>query len=142
MAEKSLWSYLRKGMRGKWSHATRHEDSVSIGVADVSYYHRGNSWVELKEVKHLPKRPSTGISLGQWHNNGGAQRYFLTKRMGWLFIRVNNPVRTYLLFEWTNLPPWEKEKRWTWDEMKSNAYYIWTNRIDFETLDEFLGDPE
>lgn len=142
MAETSLWAYLKKGMKGKWSHARRHEDSVSTGVSDVSYYHRGNSWIELKEVKQLPKRATTGISLGQWHENSGAQRHFLIKRKGHLLIRVNYPKRTYLLYSHLLLPPWEKEKRWTWTEFQTNASYIWTNRIDFEVLSIILGDPE
>ena len=142
MAEKSLWAYLKKGMKGRWAHANRHEDSASIGIADVSYYHVGNSWIELKEVKALPKRPGTGIGLGQWHNNGGAQRHFLIKRKGWLLIRVNYPKRTYLLYTYDNLPPWEKDRRWCWAGMQSNACYIWTNRIDFETLSILLKDPE
>ncbi len=142
MAEKSLWAYLKKGMRGKWTHVRRHEDSVGTGVSDVSYYHRGNSWLELKEVKQLPKRATTGISLGQWHNNGGAQRYFLQQRKGWLLIRVNYPKRMYLLYDSYYLPPWQKDKRWDWEEMIEKAYYVWSNRIDFETLSDFLGDPE
>jgi hypothetical protein len=141
MAETSLWAYLKKGMKGRWAHANRHEDSASIGIADVSYYHVGNSWIELKEVKQLPKRPSTGISLGQWHNNGGAQRHFLIKRKGWLLIRVNYPRRTYLLFREPGLPPWEKELRWTWDEMYGSAVYVWYNRIDFDMLSALLKEP-
>ena len=142
MAEKSLWGYLRDNMKGRWAHARRHEDSIGLGVPDVSYYHRGNSWIELKEVKQLPARDTTGISLGQWHMNGGAQRHFLVMRKGWLLVRVNRPVRTYLLYHWKYLPPWEKEKRWTWDQFQSHAHYIWTQRIDFDILQYFLGDPE
>jgi len=141
VAEKSLWSYLRKGMKGKWSHARRHEDLIGAGVPDVSYYHYGNSWIELKEVKQLPKRPTTGISLGQWHMNGGAQRHFLMKRKGWLFIRVNRPKRMYLILDYANLPPWERPY-WTWIELSAHALYIWTNRVDFETLAMLLKEPE
>jgi len=73
MGEKTLWSYVRKGMRPYWDHATRHENLVAIGTPDVSYYHFGNNWIELKNVKALPKRATTGINLGQWHKNDGAQ---------------------------------------------------------------------
>ena len=138
MAEKSLWAYIKRGMKGKWEHATRHEDMVGAGVADVSYYLFGNSWIELKEVKELPKRKSTGVNLGQWHKEG-TQRHFLQKRRGWLLIRVNKPLRFYLLFAHRNLPPWEKDKRWTWQDLRNNAYYIWPNRIDFEMLRQILA---
>lgn len=142
MAEKSLWSYLRKGMMGKWEHARRHEDSISLGTSDVSYYHAGNSWIELKEVKKLPARAATGISLGQWHENDGAQRHFLIKRKGWLFVRVNYPQRMYLLFDHKHLPPWEKNKRLNWIEFSRSCYFIWHNRIDFEQLANILERPE
>lgn len=142
MAEKSLWAYLRKGMKGKWAHATRHEDLLGVGIADASFYHHGNSWMELKEVQKLPARETTGISLGQWHENGGAQRHFLIKRKGWLMIRVNRPKRFYLLFSHHSLPPWRKDARWTWREFKDNAYYIWPNRIYFDTLESILGKSE
>ena len=138
MAEKSLWSYLRKGMKGKWDHVNRHEDTVSVGIADVSYYLYGNNWIELKEVKKLPARASTGIRLGQWHE-GGAQHHFLQKRHGWLLIRVNYPSRIYLLFDYENLPPWEKPL-WTWDDMRVHCFCMWEGRIDFDILECYLGD--
>lgn len=141
MAEKSLWSYLRKGMKPYWSHARRHEDLIGLGVPDVSYYHYGNSWIELKEIKELPKRQSTGINLGQWHKNGGAQRHFLIKRKAWLLIRVNNPSRIYLLFNYHILPPSDRPY-WNWLDMRNNAVYIWRTRIDFQTLSSILKDPE
>ena len=138
MAEKSLWGYLRKNMKGRWEHVTRVENSVSVGMADVSYYLNGNAWIELKEVKKLPVRPTTGIKLGQWHENGGAQRHFLIKRRGWLIVRVNIPDRIYLLFGYDNLPPWEKDKAWNWAEFARNATEIWEHRIDFDKLEARL----
>jgi len=138
MAEKTLWSYVRKGMKGKWDHATRHEDLIGVGIADVSYYHYGNSWIELKSVKELPKRATTGINLGQWHMNGGAQRHFLIKRHGWLLVRILRPDRTYLLFDYKNLPPWERPY-WTWTQMGQKCCYLWEYRIDFPILENLLG---
>ena len=138
MAETSLWAYLKKGMKGRWRHARRHEDLLGAGIADVSYYHFGNGWMELKEVKKLPARPTTGINLGQWHENEGAQRHFLKMRDGWLLVRVNYPLRVYLLYRHDILPPWEKPL-WNWEQMEDNAYYFWQNRIDFEMLDNLLG---
>jgi len=138
MPEKSLWSYVRKGMKGRWDHVTRHENMVSTGIADVSYYLDGNGWIELKNVKQLPKRATTGINLGQWHMNGGAQRHFLIKRHGWLLVRVLRPKRVYLLFEWEDLPPWERPY-WTWDEMQKHFYANWVGSIEFNELEIILG---
>jgi len=139
LAEKSLWAYLRKGMKGKWEHGMRVECMLNKGVADVSYYHRGNSWIELKEVKKLPARPTTGIKLGRWEDQ--AQRLFLIRRRGWLLVRVNYPDRCYVLFQHTDLPP-DQRPYWTWGDWGKHAYYIWEHRIDFEVLGQFLGDPE
>ena len=140
MAEKTLWSYLRKGMRPYWDHALRHECMLNKGVADVSYYHFGNGWIELKEVKKLPARATTGIKLGRWEDQ--SQRHFLIKRHGWLFIRVNYPHREYLLFHYTNLPPDEKPF-WTHSQLLSNAVHVWYSSIDFEILENMLmGNDE
>jgi len=140
MAEKSLWSYLSKGMRGRWHHAKRHEDLLGGGTSDVSYYHHGNSWIELKEVKELPKRTTTGIRLGQYHNEEN-QRHFLIMRKGWLLIRVNYPKRTYILFDWNDLPPYEKPY-WTYAEMIGHCKMFWDNRINFNQMDNMLRHPE
>ena len=139
MAEKSIWAYIRVGMKGRWGHAMRHECMINKGVADASYYHNGNGWIELKEIKKLPARPTTGIKLGRWTDLH--QRNFLKKRKGWLFIRVNYPKRMYLIFHHSRLPPDEKPY-WTWTQLTANAHYIWTNRIDFETLADILEKPE
>jgi hypothetical protein len=137
VAEKSLWAYLKRGMRPLWEDGRRHEDSLGFGISDVSYYHYGNNWIELKEVKKLPARASTGITLGQWHKNDGAQRRFLIKRRGWLLVRVNYPNRMYLLFQHGNLPPYERPY-WTWKDMRDNAYYIWKSAINFEMLAKLI----
>jgi len=142
MAEKSLWAYLKKGMTGKWEHATRHENLVAIGTADVSYYLKGNGWIELKNVDELPVRCSTGVKLGQWHKNGGAQRYFLIKRHGWLFLRIMHPCREYMLFGYWDLPPWQKAVAWTYDDLYDHADKVWTHRIDFTMLKIILQDHQ
>lgn len=139
MAESSLWSYLKKGMKRYWSHVIRVECMLNKGVADVSYYLNGNGWIELKEVKKLPVRATTGIKLGRWHDL--AQRRFLIKRHGWLLIRVNYPKRCYVLFKCNNLPPDEKPL-WTWYDWVVNAHQIWYNRINFEELAGYIRNPK
>ena len=138
MAESSLWSYLKKGMKPYWGHTLRIECILNKGVADVSYYFVGNGWIELKEVKKLPTRPTTGIKLGRWHDL--SQRHFLIKRRGWLLIRVNYPKRCYVLFKHQDLPPDEKPL-WTWSEWEWHAQHIWNNRINFEELAAHIRKP-
>lgn len=138
MAEKSLWSYLKGGMRPYWEHGMRVECMLNKGVADVSYMYGGNGWIELKEVKKLPTRETTGVKLGRWHDL--AQRHFLIKRHGFLFIRVNYPSRYYLLFRHTNLPPDEKPL-WTWDNLYRNAHRVWINRVDWQDFADCIEEP-
>ncbi len=138
MAEKSLWSYLKGGMKPYWDNAMRVECMLNKGVADVSYMYGGNGWIELKEVKMLPVRESTGVKLGRWHDL--AQRHFLIKRHGWLFIRVNYPERCYLLFRHTNLPPDEKPL-WTYTDLLQNAHRVWPNRIDWQEFAICIMEP-
>jgi len=138
MAESTVWTALKKGMKPYWRHARRHEDTIGVGVSDVSYYYEGNGWIELKEVKKLPARATTGITLGQWHNNSGAQRFWLTQREGWLFVRVNAPEKIWLLFDHCHLPPWEMEERWTWDQFTLNANTMWTPRVDWEEFADLI----
>ena len=37
MSEAGLWSTMRQGMARNWREATRHEDSLQKGIADVSF---------------------------------------------------------------------------------------------------------
>jgi len=138
MAEKTVWAYMRKGMKGKWRHGMRVECMLNKGVADVSYYHYGNGWIELKEVKKLPARPMTGIKLGRWHDL--AQRHFLIKRCGWLFVRVNYPNRCYLLFSWKRLPP-DQGPLWTWEDWLDNCHTVWLGRVDWDEFSSIIQDP-
>jgi len=138
MAESSLWSYLKKGMQKYWRHAMRVECMLNKGVADVSYMYGGNGWIELKEIKKLPARVTTGVKLGRWHDL--AQRPFLIKRHGWLFIRVNYPARVYLLFNWGNLPPDEKPL-WTYSDLLRNSHRAWSGRVDWEEFAICIMDP-
>ena len=139
MAEKTLWGYLKRGMKGKWSHGMRIECMLNKGVADVSYYHYGNGWIELKEVKQLPARPTTGIKIGRWHDL--SQRYFLIRRRGWLFVRVNHPNRCYVLFHWSNLPP-DTKPLWTWEDWLLEAHTVWISRVDWEEFSSIIKRPE
>ena len=99
MAERSLWLYLRNGMKGIWD-ATRHEDRMSPGIPDISYGLNGvNGWLELKSLYYWPMHPTTTIRIPGFTDQ---QRVWLQNRghrggRCWLLIRIE---RTYLLFSW------------------------------------------
>jgi hypothetical protein len=103
MSEKGLWSTMRvqMGSNKYWREATRHEDSLQKGIADVSFvanngYH---GWIELKKIKEWPKRESTIVRIEHYTDD---QRIWLKQkgRAGgctWLFLQVG---RDYMLFNW------------------------------------------
>jgi len=131
MAEKSLSAYVMKGMKLHWDHGTRHEDSVAVGVSDVSYYLGGNGWLELKSINKAPVRPTTPLRMSHWTE---AQHRFTQLRRGWLLIRVLQPNRIYLLFNYRCLPPWKTQDEWTLAQMESNAVLVWRNRIQWNQM--------
>lgn len=64
MSEAVFWKEIQAGMRGRW-HAQRHEDRLSMGIADVSYAinapvarqfgrARADGWIELKYLRRRP----------------------------------------------------------------------------------------
>jgi len=67
-----IWRDIQRTMRdlqreGRW-HACRHEDSVTIGVPDVSYGLDGqNGWIELKSVPDWPIRGAIKIRDLTYH---------------------------------------------------------------------------
>jgi hypothetical protein len=104
MSETAMWSTMRMQM-GKnkyWREATRHEDKLQEGIADVSYISsKGfHGWIELKKIKEWPKRKSTIVKIDHYTDD---QRRFLKRKgeaggLTWLFLQVN---RDYLLFNWS-----------------------------------------
>ena len=57
MTEVELWALVNISMGNLW-HAQRHEDSISIGIPDVSFTYSGvNGWMELKCSSPSGKRP-------------------------------------------------------------------------------------
>lgn len=107
MSEQALWRNLRKKMVPQfWYEATRHEDKLQPGIADVSFVTSiGNStygahgWMELKKVKLLPVRPTTIVRLPHYTD---AQRIFLLQKgqhagMAFLLLQAE---RDFLLFNW------------------------------------------
>lgn len=89
-----------------WYEATRHEDKLQAGIADVSFvtsipdrYEGAHGWMELKKVELLPVRESTIVRLPHYTD---AQRIFLLQKgqhAGMTFLLLQ-AERDYLLFNW------------------------------------------
>ena len=82
-----------------WDEATRHEDKLSRGIADVSFCQSGHhGWMELKHVDDFPVRDTTLVRIPHYHDY---QRNFLRDkgRAGgntWLFVQVGG---SHFLFD-------------------------------------------
>lgn len=107
MSEQALWKNLRKKMVPEfWYEATRHEDKLQGGIADVSFvtsipnsYEGAHGWMELKKTELLPVRETTIVRLPHYTD---AQRIFLLEKgqyagMSFLLLQAE---RDYLLFNW------------------------------------------
>lgn len=127
MAERSLWLYVRNGMKGSWD-ATRHEDRLSAGVPDVSYgINNVNGWLELKSLYSWPKDQFTIVRIPGFTDQ---QRAWLQNRgckggRCWLLIRVE---RTYLLFSWCQVHLVGKLIK---THLHATAEHVWNNSIDW-----------
>jgi len=92
-----------------WYEATRHEDSISSGIADVSFVQKvlsgsrwnlgeaRHGWMELKHKSMKPVRDKTIVRLPHYTDE---QRAFLMAKgkagMSFLFLQLE---RDYLLFD-------------------------------------------
>jgi len=135
MAERSLWFYLRNGMKGSWD-VTRHEDRLSAGVPDISYgINNVNGWIELKALYSWPKNPVTIVKVPGFTDQ---QRMWLQNRGHkgehcWLLIRVE---RTYLLFSWRRV---HLIGRLITVGMKFEANKVWNNSIDWSEFKKIIS---
>jgi hypothetical protein len=138
MSEGGLWSTMRQQMGANkcWREATRHEDALQKGIADVSYISMlgQHGWIELKQVNEWPKRESTILRIDHYSDD---QRMWL-KRKGksgaftWLFLKVH---RDYMLFDWLQAQYVGKLPK---DPLKRAACGLWEGRMDWEELGEKL----
>lgn len=135
MAERSLWLYLKNGMKNSWD-ATRHEDRLSPGVPDISYgINHINGWLELKAINAWPKNPMTIVRIQGFTNQ---QKAWLFNRgcMGghcWLLIRVE---RTYLLFSWLQVNLIGTLVK---SQMRSIAEGMWDNSINWVEFKKIIS---
>ena len=138
MSEKAFWHSLAKNMaKGKyWREATRHEDKMQAGIADVSFV--GNNgkhgWIELKQINEWPVRPTTLVRMPHFTD---AQRIWL-KRKGeaggntWILVKIDRDV---LLFHWEYAPLLGFLDG---QNIMGYAAGIWKNRVDYEELGKLL----
>ena len=134
MSEAGLWGTMRQQMGANkyWREATRHEEALQAGIADVSYVSRGrhHGWIELKKLKEWPKRESTIVRIEHYTDD---QRIWLKKkgRAGgytWLFLQV---CRDYLLFDWEQCQDLGKLNK---AETFARAAVSWSGGMDWEHL--------
>lgn len=140
MSEAGLWGTMRQQMGANkyWREATRHEDLLSLGIADVSYVSRfGNhGWIELKKINEWPKRESTIVRIDHYTDD---QRMWL-KRKGkaggftWLFLQIK---RDYFLFDWYGAQTIGLVPRKQLDEL---SYMSWYGKMNWEALSVLLCD--
>lgn len=102
MSEAALWKNLRTKMVPQyWKEATRHEDKLQAGIADVSFVQFGrHGWMELKKVKLLPIREKTVVRVKITPD----QKAWLRAKGeagGGTFVLLQ-AERDYLLFDWFN----------------------------------------
>jgi len=134
--EATLWVYVRKNMRGRWS-AQRHEDSISRGIPDVSYALEGaDGWIELKSLDRWPVRAGTPVRVGMtpeqvaWletRGDAGAGRCFVLIRVG----------REHLLVRWHRCRSLLRVDLSS-DEVLDLAEVAWEVGIDWDELTFFL----
>ncbi len=138
MSEANMWRNMRQRMHPYWDEATRHEDKLSGGIADVSFVCGGkHGWIELKHLDAWPKRSGTVVRCKHYTDE---QRIFL-KRKGraggntWLFAKIG---RDYLLFDWQQAQQVFVSELNT-EETRMLAYAIWEGRMDWGELSDILA---
>jgi hypothetical protein len=101
-SERSLWDYVRKGMRGLW-RAQRLEDRLSAGIPDVCYTVRGMKgcgFLELKYKPTWPKYKHRPFTLKHFTKEQRLWLKFIGEWAEWAFVLLQ-VEREYLLFDWS-----------------------------------------
>lgn len=140
MSEAALWKNLRKKMVPRYfSEVTRHEDSVSSGIADVSFVIRdqveldskgSHGWMELKYKSKKPVRRTTICRLDHFTDE---QKIWLMKkgRTGGKTFVLLQLERDYLLFDWKVL---DYVGTVTTEELYEHACWTSKGKLDAITL--------
>ena len=98
--ENNFKKRLMSLMGTRW-HAQSHEDSLSVGIPDLSYGIQGvNGWIELKQIDDFPEDESKVIRPKKytpeqvnWLRNRG-------RKAGHCFIFVKIGKNSYYLLDW------------------------------------------
>jgi hypothetical protein len=114
-----------------WHEATRHEDKLQTGIADVSFVDKmtGHGWCELKHLHRWPARASTRVSLPHFTP---AQRVWLQSKgiAGNVFLLLQ-VADDHLLFRHDQLADLGFLTR---AETESTACAVWRGRLDYADL--------
>lgn len=133
--EAGLWKRLKQNL--KWKAATRHEDKLSSGVADVSFatISGAHGWMELKKIDSWPRRDTTLVRIAHFTED---QRHWLDEKgkaggNTWILVQVDDYL---LLYSWRHA---FDLGNWTREEMFSHAVWSGVGRkIDWSQLDFVL----
>jgi len=138
MSEKSFWRTLSMNMAkcDGWREATRHEDKLQRGIADVSMVNNSGNhgWIELKKLGDWPKRESTIV---RFPNYTDEQRLWL-RRKGeaggntWLLAKVARDVLLFDYYAAQSVGYMNKK------EMLISATASWIGKMNYEELGEKL----
>lgn len=139
MSEKAFWRTLSKNMvkARAWKEATRHEDKLQLGIADLSFVSNSGThgWMELKKLHEWPKRSSTIVRVPHYTEH---QRIWLKKKGDaggntWLLIKVGRDV---LLFDWHVA---QRVGEMIQKDMFSTARAYWIGKMDYDELGYILA---
>jgi hypothetical protein len=119
-----------------WLEATRHEDKLQLGIADVSYVsrQRQHGWIELKKLAEWPKRESTIVRIDHYTSE---QRIWLKDKgkvggFTFLFLQVG---RDYMLFDWQQAQQVGQVPK---GDLVAGCRKYWQKRIDWDQLGWYL----
>lgn len=137
MSESNLWAKLRTNMVGTyWSEATRHEDKLSRGIADVSFCQEGrHGWMELKWVADWPARDSTIIRIPHYSTEQKAFLDIKGKAGGntWLFLQIGSD---HLLFDFQAAQTVGDVPKAELIDLAEGGY--WERRLKYDELAQYM----
>ena len=127
---------VQMGKNHYWREATRHEDSLQAGIADVSFVDLGgvHGWMELKQLDDYPAREESIVRVEHFTDK---QKIWLRKKgkaggSTWLFMQIK---RDYYLFRWNQIDVVGQVNA---AELARSAFYLWKGKMDWERLGDVL----
>ena len=136
-SERSLWQYLRKGMKGRW-RAQRLEDKLSEGIPDLCYAIYGKpgcGFIELKYKAAWPKRALTPLRIQHYTQEQKLWIGSMGDLSGSVFLLLQ-VAKEYLLFD-SEAAQYVGE--YTRGELTADAMGHWLHSVDWDELQEMLA---